>query len=556
MNYSALTWVNPAIDDTLKQVRQALEQFVENPDETVSLQEAVHGLGEIQGALSMLDITSAVVLVREMENITKLLLQGKLTNRELAYDLLMRAIIQLPNYLMHLGLGYADIPVALLPLINKLRALYGQAPLSANTLFLPDVSVPLPVKPAPTLPDVKLKEFIQRFRALYQKGLLLWLKGPNRMEGLKTMLTALGHLTQVTGGAPITRLWWISEALLEAVAQKGLAPNEALNNLLKQIDAHIKLVFERGNIALRMAPPHKLVVQLLFYAAQAKSTGPRLAAVKATFKLDYYLPDEAHLQEAQQVFSGPDIELMKNVVGAMQDDFARIEETLDIFMRSDNPDVNDLQPLIEVMRTTAYTLRLLDLEAQCSAMLAQAKTIEAIVSQQKSHDLNEMLQIADVLLKIEAAMRTLASRGIHARRQIQKAEGLLETQFQDVLRVIVEEAKIELAEMLQPIVNFIETATPDEALMAIPARFKQIEGFLHMMEQIRAIKLIRQLSAYVSTYLLQKTMVPGENERKALADALISLEFYLDTLAGNPMDANQILNITQTCLHRLNPSSA
>ncbi len=169
MSNATLTWVNPAIDDTLKQVRQALEQFVENPEETVSLQDAVNGLHEIRGALAMLEVTSAVVLVQELENVTKLLLAGKLANKELAYDLLMRAILQLPNYLIHLALGYSDMPAALLPAINKLRTLHGQKELPANSFFLPNVNVALPVKQAPSLPDAKLKDYVGKLSGVYQK---------------------------------------------------------------------------------------------------------------------------------------------------------------------------------------------------------------------------------------------------------------------------------------------------------------------------------------------------------------------------------------------------
>lgn len=555
MNYSVLTWVNPAIDDTLKQVRQALEQFVENPEDTSPLQEAVNGLHEIRGALGVLEITSAMLLVQEMELVTKALLAGQLANKEVAYDLLMRAMLQLPNYLMHLALGYPDIPMAMLPLINKLRALLKQQPVPANTLFLPDIHQALALKPAPQLPDAKLKEFVVRLLAGYQKALLMWLKGPNRMEGLKSMLTVLDRMTQVTGRAPITRVWWITEALLEAVAQKGLPPGDVLNNMLKQVLPLIKGVAEKGNLALRTPPPHKLTNQLLFYAANAKSKGPRISAVKNAFKLDFYLPDEAQLQSAQQIFSGPDIELMKTVAAAMQDDFARVEETLDIFMRADNPDVNDLQPLIEIMRILAHTLRLLGLDVQGKAMLSQAELIETIVGGKQQAEMSTMLSIADHILKIEAALKTLSSRGIHARAQIQQEQGLMETQYNDVLRVVVDEAKQELTEMIQPIVSFIESGTPDEGLLTIPDRFRQIEGFLHTMGQTRAIKLVRQCSAYVSETLIKKTTVPGETQCRALADAIISLEYYLDTLAGNPLDGDQILNITQNCLHQLTPAS-
>ncbi|MCP4697834.1 MAG: hypothetical protein GY862_13425, partial [Gammaproteobacteria bacterium] len=170
MTYATLMWVKPAIDDTLKQTRQSLEQFVENPDDTRSLQDAVGWLREIRGALTLMETSTACLLVGEMEHVTQALLDNKVANKESAYDILMRGLIQLPNYLDHLALGYPDIPMALLPLLNKLRALRKQAPLPATSLFTPDLSVNSPAaKPAPKMADIKLRQFVHRLRASYHK---------------------------------------------------------------------------------------------------------------------------------------------------------------------------------------------------------------------------------------------------------------------------------------------------------------------------------------------------------------------------------------------------
>ncbi len=264
MRYATLTWVKPAIDDTLKLTRQSLEQFVENPEDRGSLQDAVGWLHEISGVLVMLEIDTAVLLVQEMEEVTRNLLAGKIANREAAYDSLMRGLIQLPNYLDHLALGYPHMPLALLPLLNRLRALINRPALASNSFFLPDVSINIPnAKPAPALSDEKLQAYAQKVRASYQKGLMAFLKGPNRMEGLKLMLTSFTHLQQATGNAPISKLWWICEGILEALVQKGLPMSEAINTLLKQTDSFIKQLAEQGNAALHTTPNPKFVTNLL-----------------------------------------------------------------------------------------------------------------------------------------------------------------------------------------------------------------------------------------------------------------------------------------------------
>jgi chemosensory pili system protein ChpA (sensor histidine kinase/response regulator) len=554
MKYATLSWVKPAIDDTLKQTRQSLEQFVENPDDTNPLQDAVNWLHEIHGALTMLDIHTAILLAQEMEAVVRGLLQAQITNKEAAYDAVMRSLIQLPNYLDHLVLNYPDTPLALLGAINKLRALRKQPGLPANQFFLPDPTLPIPVKPAPQLPDDKLKDYLHRLRVVYQKGLMLWLQGPNKAEGLKTLHGIMGKVLQATGGAPVSRMFWITEALIEAVFQKGLPMGEALNNSLKQLDAFLKQLAEHGNAALRVVPPAKLVNTLLFYAAQAKSNGPQIQAVKTAFHLGNYLPSPAQLQAIEQVFSGPDIELMNTVVSTMKDDFARLEETLDIFQRADTPDLNDLAPLIEIMRNAAYTLSLLGLDVQARSMMQQAALIAAVVKGQKPHDLSELLGIANALLKINAALETLGSRGVHARQQIQQEAGLHETQYKTVLRVAVDEAKSELSEVVQPIITFMESGAVDETLTAIPSRLHDIQGLLAVLNQSRAVKLMRLCGEYIAEAMIKQASIPAEAERKALADALVSFEFYLDTLAGNPMDGNRILDTTEQSVRILLPA--
>ncbi len=551
MKYATLTWVKPAIDDTLKLTRQSLEQFVENQDDTGPLQDAVGWLHEIKGALILLEINSAMMLMQEMELVTKALLEGKIQDKAAAYDSLMRALIQLPNYLDHIALGYPDIPVALLPLINKLRHLLKQKPLAANQFFSPDISCNVPVKLAPRLADDKLKAFVHKQRLAYQKGLMAFLKGANKMAGLKLMLNTFQHLLQATGNQPISKVWWIAEALLEAIAQKGLPLNEGINNLLKQIDPLIKQIVDHGNAGMRATPPAKLINTLLYYASQAKSKGARIVAVRQTYHLDYSQPSEALLNSVLQIFSGPDIELMKIVVSILKDDFARIEETLDIFMRADTPDVSELKPLVEIMHGMAYTLHLLGLELQAKSMLQQTALVTTIVEGQKAYDLSQMLTIANALLKVDAALDTLATRGNHARQQIQQEKGLMETQLADVLKVVVDEAKVELAEMIQPIIVFMDNGNVDESLKSIPERFQLIQGLLAILNEERAIKLLQLCSRYIQQQMIQKMSIPDEKQSKALADAMISIEFYLETLAGNPLNSMQMLDITQHCLNNL-----
>ncbi len=548
MKYSALTWVKATIDESLKQTRQALEQFVEYPSDTAPLQQCVAWLHEIHGALMVLELHTAALLVQDIELTIKSLLAGKIENNETTYDVLMRALIQLPNYLDHLAIIQRDIPLALLPLLNDLRAKRKQPPLAANSLFTPDLTTAIPLKKAAKLPDDKLKKFMHQMRAAYQKGFAAIIKNPKQPgEGLKYIYNVIQRIQQASGNAPFSKVWWVSEGIIEALLQKGLALNKTIINLLKQLDALINQAVQHGNAALRAEPPKALLTNLLYFAAQARSKGKQITAIKTTYQLNNYLPPESTLAAARLTFSGPDIELMKIVVTLIKDDFARVEETLDIFNRADNPAVTELTSLVTLLRDMANTLGLLGLTVQRQSMLAQAALIRDITEGRKPSDLPTLLLIANGLLKISAAVDILAVQGVHAKQRLQQSPDteFSETpQFGIVLNVVVEEAKTELAQVIQPIVNFIETGTQDDNLLEVPARLKQVEGFLITRSHNRAAKLLAQCNKYLEKFFIKEATVPAEDKLKALADVLIGIELYLDTLAGNPMDVEDILEGT------------
>jgi len=548
MKYSALTWVKATIDESLKQTRQTLEQFVEYPSDTAPLQQCVNWLHEINGALKVLELQTAALLVQELELTIKSLLEGRIENNESTYDVLMRTLIQLPNYLDHLAIVQHDIPLALLPQLNKLRTLRSQKPLSQNSFFTPDLSIVIPHhKKVANLPDEKLKKYMQQMRVAYQKGLVAIIKKPNQpVEGLKFLYTVMQRLQQATGNAPISKVWWITEGIIEALLQKGIEINKSILSLLKQLDALINQVVQHGQAALHVAPPKALLINLLYFAALARSKGKQITAIKKTYQLNDYLPNKNTLAAAKLMFAGPDIELMKIVVTLLKDEFSRVEETLNIFNLADNPSVTELSSLVTILRSMANTLGMLGLNVQRQSILKQATLILEISKGRKQPDFPILLDMANALLKIYGAVDILGVQGVHAKQRLQQTTEFSETpQFGLILSVVVNEAKIELAQVIQPLVTFIDTNEQDDDLLDVPARLKQVEGFLAVLSHNKAAKLLAECNKYIEKVFIKESTVPAEEKLKALADVLIAIELYLDTLAGNPMDADDILNVAE-----------
>jgi len=133
-DYVALDWVKGEIEEVLKQAQYELEAYVESPDDTARMKFCLTYLHQVRGTLQMVEFYGAAMLAEEMELVAQALLENTVNDHNEAREVLMQAILQLPNYLDHIKLGHRDIPVVLLPILNDLRGSRGESLLSATTL--------------------------------------------------------------------------------------------------------------------------------------------------------------------------------------------------------------------------------------------------------------------------------------------------------------------------------------------------------------------------------------------------------------------------------------
>ena len=133
-----LLWVNDELAATLQEARHALEEHIEGRGDAQTLVRCADRLHQIYGALRMVEVHGASLLAEEMELVTRCLAQPDLPEevRGEALEALGRAMVQLPVYMERVISGGRDIPLALLPLLNELRAVRGHRLMSDNTLLL------------------------------------------------------------------------------------------------------------------------------------------------------------------------------------------------------------------------------------------------------------------------------------------------------------------------------------------------------------------------------------------------------------------------------------
>ena len=554
LDINTLSWVKSEIDDTLNQARTALETYVEDPDDESRLQFCFNYLHQVRGTLQMVELYGATMAAEEMEILTQALLDKQVNNREDAYEVLMRGILQLPDYLEHLLAGHQDIPVVLMPLLNDLRAARGEALLSENALFAPDLSV---AAPSSEMIATDIIDLARKLRHNYHLGLLGWFRDNDSEASLKRIGDVIEKLRQAAGEEEINRLLWVAGGLVESLKHGGINSSVSIKLLLGQLDRQIKKIIDNGITALSEEPPLELLKNLLYYVATSQSADERTREVKNAFKLDQIMPDTQTLEQARADLAGPNAALMGTVSAVLLEDLTRVKDTLDVFMRKEERNSTELQPLCDTLNQMADTLGMMGLGLQRRMIQDQIEVLRAMAKGERELEENTLMDVAGAMLSLETSLQE-ASVARAANEEVEEVgevgeahQKLRAAEQQHLLRTVIEQAGDELAHVKDALNDFSRNTASAEVLRGIPTTLDQIRGSLAILDLQRAAQLLDRCTHYVRTELLEKRIVPDEDALNAFADAVSSIEYYLESLAGKWGHPETILDIAEKSLFTL-----
>jgi chemosensory pili system protein ChpA (sensor histidine kinase/response regulator) len=400
LDYTTLKWVKSEIDENLKQTRQALETYVENPDDTTQIRFCTTYLHQIYGTLQMVEIYGAALLSEEMEKLALALLEGNVRQKDDAYDALMRAILQLPSYLEHLEHGEQDRPVILLPLLNDLRAARNETLLSENAFFSPNLSVTTPRDSTQNKKPVEIQSYAKKLRSVFQASLVGLYRNENTKGNLRKIGAVFKELLVQSESENARRLWWVSSGVIEALFDNGLEINNNIRQLISQIDAEIKKLINEGDQSYEQTPATELIKNLLFYIATAKSSGKRVVEIKKAFNLEQLIPSGDDISQAFDRLRGSSQDLMESVSNVVKEDLLQIKDQLDIFVRDNNHKAEQLSPFAEQLSRISDTLAMLGLGDLHKIIQDQTDNIRSIIISGEAPSESSLMEIASALLYI------------------------------------------------------------------------------------------------------------------------------------------------------------
>jgi chemosensory pili system protein ChpA (sensor histidine kinase/response regulator) len=547
---------------TLNDARDSLEGYAERPDQREQLEKCAEQLHSAHGVLRLVEVYGAALLAEEMEHVTRYLLGsggGTDQKRQVdGLDALMRAMVQLPTYLERVLAGGRDLALVLLPLLNDLRSVRGSPLLSEGTLLLLNLKSDQNAKPQLTQGEqsISVAQWARRLRPRFQIGLLGYIRGERTVQNLEILAKVTEKLEQVATTQPVFQLWWVTGAVLEAVRANGLEGSATLKRLLGQADRQIKALYELGEGRYCEDPPIDLLNNLLYYVARATTSGGRIGAVRASFKLAELLPVDDSIEQERESLSAPSVKLMRTVAAAIKEDLSKVKDVLDIFVRRGGGQSAELLPQLELLKKISDTLGVLGLGELRQRVQDEISSLSQIVADGKPPPEEALVQVAGVLLSVEDSLDEQLVRLILPAPIAESAADFprdLDNEFKQVSEAVLRECIVNMARIKEAVSTAVQKPNEfsPQGLDNVPQLLRGITAGLLMLGKGRAVELMDAIGAQVRKLIEPGAPPPDSIRLERVADAIVSIEYYMETVQNGRTDPWYMLDNAEMCLKTL-----
>lgn len=545
MRNSALNWVKPLISDNLEVAAHDLKHYIQERNKA-SLVSAKQRLSNVQRVLTVIEQYVAAMLTEEMVSFCGFIAEqenvGEKQNDQ-AIELLLQAVLELPNYLEQVQSGRRELPFAILPLLNDIRSTKQQDLFSEKLPFLPDLSMHGDDAQIDAINDHTnntSKQLIKNLRPAFQLSLLNVINGNEIDQNLNRFERIFDLLEERSSSEQVARIWWIISALVESVSLRQLDLGVPIKNLLGRVDALFRVLLVVGERGLLKRQPIELIKNFLYYIAQPDCDGPKCQAIKAAYRLEEFLPNETDRHHLLNTVVGPNQRLLKTVLEAVRNDVKTVKKSLKIFALGDLSDVQKLRYIPHELHVIADTFAMIGLAEQHQIIQMQIITVKKILDEASTSVEEKVLTLALELVRVEQAVEQMQDRQfqVDSKDLLPKDDFSGGFELDNVLVAIVNGMLDDLQKVKNIMREWMKSLSLRDNIESCVALVVRSRSALLMLKKPRAVAVTDALLNHINDdYVVHLTDV---NDLKLLLQVVVSLEGYLETLVEQGNDGVDI----------------
>ncbi len=550
-DFVALDWIKADISETLEQAQHALESYAELSQDSSSIRTCLTFLHQVHGTLKMVQIEGPTDMALEMEAVAQALMNETVPDQGAAQEVLMQSILQMPGYLDRIQRDQQDIPDFVATVVDNLRVSRGAERLnrsascsnssSAAVAFNLDLlSAPTPAETIGFYKNQNGPETARKLRLRYQQSLMALLKKANPRENLTLMGKVFAKLDKISRGSPAGYLAQLGLALVEGIATGGVKLDKKSARLLKQIDGAFKILAEGDEAAIASPVSDDFANDLLHALSRASKKTARITTVLKLFNVK----QESSVSSVADF--GPDDETLAAVSRILIEEFAAITDKLDIYVSSSARNQQDLFDLLPDLEQVASALSVVGLVEHLRRVDHQLAVIRLLKDESAEPTEEQLLEMAGSLLEIQSNLNRVVGDT--------NDEGESDSfgDLDEAQAAVVRETRSGLAECKDNVIEFVNHNFSLDKLEGLPSLLKSLAGGLLIINQQRAGAVLEACSLYVERNLIRDRQQPALSEMDDLADAITSIDYYLERFLESAKDPYlQMISVAEEAIAKL-----
>ncbi len=552
----SLAIVRDELEATLGQIESYLETFIADRTTPEHIEKCLEPLDQVRGVFKLIDLPGCEMLAQELLESCKTVdvardgdAEGRKAN-DACLAALSSGVFVLLRYIDFVGKYQRLIPTLLVPAINDVRKARGSAGISESHFYTINTDISSPAA-GPLVPAGKLGPAAKRLRQMYQVGLLGILRGQDPAMSLQMMSRAVERVDRFTRGHPVSRLWWVAAAGLESMQREKMEVTPLRRNLVTMLERFLKNLVYKTDEALQEAPRDALVREFIYLCALAEDPGPKAQEVlTAVGGIDLGF-NERTLAEERKRLSGPGGAVLRTMAGAVKEKIGKVKQSIDQTARDGNDTEHGV--LIEQLEEIRESLGMLQLEKAQQLLAGQVETIRGWQESGQPPGNEDLSRVAEVLLYLDSAVTALENEdGGLAQSVLDDADALIApSQLDDATAAVVKEIQSGLGQAKHALMDFMGGDWDAAHLESVPGALDGVHGGLMVLGKMRGSQVAVASRKYIAEQLIEARVQPDQAALDALADALASLEYYVDGLGNRKGMGETILDVAEDSLREL-----
>ncbi len=503
-----------------------------------------------------MELRGGTLLCQEAVNLANDVPVGANDDKNILLTALNSALFILRRYVEYYHQQREDHPELLLPVINDLREARREKPYPESCFFdidikeRPDFCSDLGLRPMDDA-ESEYEILARRMRLTFQVALLGILRERNEAVSKKLIARAARGLARLCQGAPMGQMWCLLALVSDTMLDRAMGFSKARKRLLMRIEKYAREVVYVGKVATAKDAPESLIKDLVYLLYRSGSANPEVTRVLSAYQLGPAEFPDALLEAHSRRLYGPGTDVLKSLSEALQEELNQLKDKLDIIERGIEPDLAELASIADTLERLANTLVMLDLNRLASISREEAAKLRKWEEENRLPAEEELYRLADSVLGVEDAVMQIVTRGITSETDALAGADRSRDEsvyLQEAIWVVADEARSALTLAKRAITAFIESDYDKLHLANLPGTLRSIWGGLQMVDDPIAADVIARVATSIQERLLDAREAPASQVLEALADALTSLEYYIEGV-GRREDRNvDLLKLAQSSL--------